>query len=111
MNKKKWDSLPDDIKKIIDRKHRSCPFLVNAGRVYDETDQPMKEKCLKAGMQIVEITPEAKAKLHEVTMPIREDWVKDMEFQGTARTGSAGRGDPIPQVDPCLQEWRRKASS
>ncbi len=81
MNKKKWDSLPDDIKKIIDE-NAGLPLSIEAGRVYDEVEIPMKEKCLKAGMQIVEMSPEAKAKLHEVTMPIREDWVKEMESKG-----------------------------
>lgn len=81
MNKKKWDSLPDDIKKIMSE-HIGMPFSRECGRIYDLTDQPMKEKCLKAGMQIVELTPEAKAKLHEVTMPIRSDWVKDMNSKG-----------------------------
>jgi len=81
MNKKKWESLPDDIKKIFDE-NAGLPLSIEAGRVYDQVEPIMKEKCLKAGMQIVEMTPEAKAKLHEVTMPIREDWVKEMDGKG-----------------------------
>jgi len=81
MNKKKWDSLPDDIKKIIDE-NAGLSLSMEAGRVYDEVEIPMKEKCLKAGMEIVELSPEAKQKLRDVTMPIREDWVKEVESKG-----------------------------
>ncbi len=81
MNKKKWDSLPEDVKKVISE-NSGLSLSMECGRVYDETDQPNKEICLKSGMQVVELSPEAKATLKSVTEPIREDWVKEMKAKG-----------------------------
>jgi len=81
MNKRKWDSLPDDVKKIMEE-HSGLPLSIECGRVYDMVENPMKEKCLESGMEIVEFSPEVKAKLQEVTMPIRKDWVQEMESKG-----------------------------
>jgi TRAP-type C4-dicarboxylate transport system substrate-binding protein len=83
MNKDKWESLPEDIKKILEP-HIGYSLSEWAGRVYDETNEPMKQRCLKAGMQIVDLDPAVLAKLKEVTDPLRKEWVKEMSDKGFA---------------------------
>ena len=81
MNKRKWDSLPEDIKKIIDET-TGMAMSAEAGKVYDETNDPMRQLCTKKGMQSLQLPMEEKKKLEKLTMPLREKWVKDMEAKG-----------------------------
>ncbi len=81
MNKRKWNSLPDDVKKIIDET-TGMAMSEEAGKVYDQTDDPMKKLCMKNGMQDFEFPSAEKEKLEMLTMPLREEWVKNMEAKG-----------------------------
>jgi len=53
-----------------------------AGKVYDQTDEPMKQLCIKKGMQSFELPSEEENKLENITLPLRGKWVKDMEAKG-----------------------------
>ena len=81
MNKRKWDSLPEDIKKIIDET-TGMALSAEAEKVYDETNDPMRQLCTKKGMQSLQLPMEEKKKLEKLTMPLRDKWVKDMEAKG-----------------------------
>ena len=81
MNKRKWDSLPEDIQKIIDET-TGMAMSAEAGRVYDQTNEPMKRLCEKKGMQSLELPIEEENKLEKLTLPLRDKWVKDMEAKG-----------------------------
>jgi len=81
MNKRKWDSLPEDIQKIIDET-TGMAMSVEAGKVYDQTNEPMKQLCEKKGMQALQLSPEEESKLETITLPLRGQWVKDMEAKG-----------------------------
>lgn len=81
MNKRKWDSLPDDVKKVINE-NSGMSLSLWIGRVYDETDEPFKQRALAKGVKIVEFPPAEMKKMIELTMPIREEWAKDMAAKG-----------------------------
>ena len=78
MNKRKYNSLPDDVKKVIDET-TGLILSREVGRVYDSMRPVYKERCLEKGMQTIQLPPEDTEKLKSLTMPIREEWVKDME--------------------------------
>lgn len=78
MNKRKWESLPDDVKQAIDQT-TGMAMSEKAGRVYDETRPVMKALCLKKGMQVIQLPPEEKQKLEALTLPLRDEWVEEME--------------------------------
>jgi TRAP-type C4-dicarboxylate transport system substrate-binding protein len=78
MNKGKYDSLPDDIKKIIDQT-TGIVMSRDAGRAYDEMRLVEKEQCLEKGMQIIQLPPEDIEKLKALTMPLREEWIEEMD--------------------------------
>ena len=78
MNKRKYNSLPDDIKKVIDQT-TGLVLSREVGRVYDSMRPVYKKRCLEKGMQTIQLPPEDTEKLKSLTMPIREEWVKDME--------------------------------
>jgi TRAP-type C4-dicarboxylate transport system substrate-binding protein len=81
MNKSKWNSLPADVKKVIDDTSGMI-LSEQAGRVYDEVRPFMKEQCLKKGMELVSLEPAEKEKLEALTLPLRNEWIKDMESKG-----------------------------
>ena len=81
MNKKKWDSLPEDVKKVIEET-TGMVMSLEAGKVYDATNEPMKQLCIKAGMEAIELPLEEQKKLEDLTMPIRSQWVEEMKAKG-----------------------------
>jgi TRAP-type C4-dicarboxylate transport system substrate-binding protein len=81
MNKKKWDSLPDNIKKMIDDT-TGMAMSKEAGWIYDVTNTPMKNLCLKKGMQAIQLAPAEKKKLEELTIPLRKEWIQEMRAKG-----------------------------
>jgi TRAP-type transport system periplasmic protein len=81
MNKRKYDSLPEDVKKVIDAT-TGLVMSREAGKVYDETNEPMKKLCMKKGMQVIQLPNEEKQKLQALSKPIRDEWVKKMDAKG-----------------------------
>ena len=81
MNKAKWDSLPDNVKKVIDD-NSGMALSEEAGRVYDETRPIMKKLCLKKGMQALQLPPEYRKKLQDLTVPLRNEWIEEMNSKG-----------------------------
>ena len=81
MNKRKWDSLPDDVKKVIDEQS-GMAMSSECGKIYDATDEPFMKRAVAKGVEVIELPPAEKAKLEELTIPLREKWVKDMKSRG-----------------------------
>ncbi len=77
MNKRKWESLPEDVKQAIDAT-TGMVMSEEAGRVYDQTRPVMKRLCLEKGMQVVQLPAEERQKLEALTQPLREEWVAEM---------------------------------
>jgi TRAP-type C4-dicarboxylate transport system substrate-binding protein len=78
MNKRRYKSLPEDIKKVIDQT-TGLVLSREIGRVYDSMRPVYKERCLEKGMQTIQLPPEDTEKLKSLTMPIREEWIEEMK--------------------------------
>lgn len=81
MNKRKWESLPSDIKKIIND-NIGLTMSRKAGVVYDRTEAALKEKVLKYGVKVNDLAPADLAKWKEEGKKIREGWANEMEAKG-----------------------------
>lgn len=81
MNKRKFESLPEDVQKVIDET-TGLAMSREAGKVYDETNTPMKNLCIKKGMQVLQLPMEEKEKLEALSKPLRAEWVKNMDAKG-----------------------------
>ena len=81
MNKRKWDSLPSDIRKIISD-NSGMALSLWCGDVYDATNEPAKQRMVKSGMEVIHLPEADLHKLHALAMPQREQWVKDMQARG-----------------------------
>ncbi|MBN1847549.1 MAG: TRAP transporter substrate-binding protein [Deltaproteobacteria bacterium] len=81
MNQRKYDSLPANLKKIIDD---TTGMLMSekGGRIYDDSREFYKGLCLKAGMEAIQLPASERAKLRELTLPVRDQWAQQMEAKG-----------------------------
>ncbi len=79
MNKAKYDSLPDDLKAILDE-NSGAEFSAFAGRTQQEYDAPGRK--LAEGNNIIELSAEESAKWQEAAQPVIDNWVAEMDGKG-----------------------------
>ncbi len=81
MNKKKFNSLPDDLKQVIEENSGLALSRIH-GKSFDETYASMKTVCEEKGMKPVQFENGEMEKLISMTAPLKEKWVKDIEAKG-----------------------------
>ena len=81
MNKAKYDSLPDDLKKVVDD-NSGMEFSAFAGKTQEYYDGPARELAVKAGNNIITLTAEETAKWREAAQPVYDKWIADMDSKG-----------------------------
>lgn len=82
MNLKKYNSLPEDIKKALDEE---LPAYWNreAGKIWDRYEEDGKELVRKtSGHELILLSPEEKAKWRERAMSINGPWAAALEAKG-----------------------------
>jgi TRAP-type C4-dicarboxylate transport system substrate-binding protein len=82
MNKKRYESLPSDLKAVIDR-HSGLTLSADGGAVRDTSDVVAK-KALAANprYRFVTFSAEDKAEIAARIAPVLDDWVADVGAQG-----------------------------
>ena len=80
MNRDSYNSLPEDIKKVIDET-TGMTMSREAGRIFDQVRPVMKQHCMEAGVQPLELAPQVRKELERLTVPLREEWVEEMEAE------------------------------
>ncbi|HVN23196.1 MAG TPA: TRAP transporter substrate-binding protein, partial [Syntrophorhabdales bacterium] len=80
MNKEKWDSLPADIKPILDK--LNAEWLERDGKGWDEADKEGREFVLKRGSKIITLSAEENARWAEKVKPLLEEYVKNTKAKG-----------------------------
>ena len=81
MNKDRYDSLPDDLKKVIDD-NSGQEFSAFAGKTQAASDGPARELAAAAGNNIITLTPEQAAEWQAAAEPVIANWVADMNSKG-----------------------------
>lgn len=81
MNKDKYASLPDDMKKAFDD-NSGLEFSIFAGGVMQDADAPAREVAVAAGNNIVTLDADASAKWAEIAAPVRTNWLEEMTSKG-----------------------------
>ena len=77
MNKDKWDSLPDDLKEIIDR-NSGAAFSEFAGAQMQRDDAGPREIAVDLGNNIIELTEEQAAEWQAAAAPTVDSWIEEM---------------------------------
>jgi TRAP-type C4-dicarboxylate transport system substrate-binding protein len=81
MNKRKYESLPDDVKKAIDE-NSGMVMSSWCGDAYDKAEVPFKERAIEKGIEMIHLSDADMQKLHAETMPLRGEWIKEMKKRG-----------------------------
>ena len=81
MNKAKYDSMPDDLKKIIDD-NSGLEFSAFAGRTMQDLDAPGRAVAEKAGNKIIVLDDAEVARWKEASKPVIANWIAEMDGKG-----------------------------
>ncbi|MCB1425835.1 MAG: TRAP transporter substrate-binding protein [Notoacmeibacter sp.] len=81
MNKAKYESLPEDIRKAIDA-NSGREFSAFAGKTMAGADAPSRELAVEAGNNIITISAEDSEKWKAAAKPVYDKWAADMDARG-----------------------------
>lgn len=81
MNKAKYDSLSDDMKKVIDD-NSGLEFSMFAGKTQAGADGPSRKLAEDRGNNIITLNDAQVAEWEAASAPIVEDWIADMDKKG-----------------------------
>lgn len=81
MNKAKYDSLPADLKKVLDA-NSGAELSAFLGRVQSAADEPAKAQMLASGSTITVIPGPELDKWRKATSTLDEQWVADISAKG-----------------------------
>ena len=81
MNQAKYDSLPADLKRVID-KNSGPAFSRTIGRYWDEATAVGRKAAMDRGNQFVKVTPAETDRWIKVSAPLYDEWVADMDKKG-----------------------------
>ena len=77
MNKAKWDSLPQDIRAIIEQVDRE--WVAKQGQMWDDIDKEGIEFTKKRGNKIIYLSKAEDARWSAAVKPLLQDYVKSMK--------------------------------
>jgi TRAP-type C4-dicarboxylate transport system substrate-binding protein len=86
MNLKRWNSLPDDIKKVFEEKSGQA-MSIRCGKALDESVQKDIAWLKENGHSFIELPREELDRWVNAVRPMHENWIKQMKDKG------------LPQVD------------
>ncbi|MHC5655724.1 TRAP transporter substrate-binding protein [Stappia sp. ICDLI1TA098] len=81
MNQARYDSLPDDLKKVIDD-NSGVEVAALFGRADDEVDIIGEEKAVAAGNTIVTLDKAETARWKAAAEPVVAEWIAEMDARG-----------------------------
>jgi TRAP-type C4-dicarboxylate transport system substrate-binding protein len=81
MNKERYESLPDDLKAIIDA-NSGAAIAAEIGQVWDDVEKPGKDATIASGSEMIVLDEEAMALFDESAQEVTSRWLDDMAAQG-----------------------------
>ena len=81
MNQAKYDSLPADLKRIID-KNSGITLSRTIGRYWDEATAVGRKAAADRGNTFIKVTPAETDKWIQASAPLYDEWVSDMDKKG-----------------------------
>ena len=80
MNKKKWDALPDDVKKIIDEINQE--WIVKTGEAWDAADEEGVKFLKSLNREMISLSDEEGKLWAEAVKPVLDDYVQKTKEKG-----------------------------
>ena len=90
MNKKKYETLPPDLKKAIDDS-TGIVLAKRLGKMWDEDEKPGRALAVKKGDEIIQLSAAEAARWKKAAQPVVDAWVK--QVNGMGKDGAAMKAD------------------
>ncbi len=81
MNKERYESLPDDLKAIIDA-NSGAAIAGEFGAVWDGVEKPGKDATIASGSEMIVLDDEEMAGFDERSQEVEKRWLEDMAAKG-----------------------------
>ena len=81
MNPAKYDSLPPDLKKVIDA-NTGLAWSEQIGKVFDGTTEPARKLATAANNTFDTLSPQEYAKMEKATEGVVKEWIGDVNAKG-----------------------------
>lgn len=81
MNKDKYESLPDDLKKVVDE-NSGLEFSIFAGGTQADADGPARQTAVDMGNNIITVSEEEAQVWRDAAQPIYDEWIAEMNEKG-----------------------------
>ena len=86
MNKDRWESLPDDLKAVIDA-NSGVEFSAFAGKQMQADDGPAHKAAMDMGNNIITLAPEQVEEWRQASQGVIDEWIAEMDGKGLDGTG------------------------
>lgn len=103
MNKAKYESLPDDLKAVIDQ-NSGQNFSQFAGKTQAGADGPSRQLAVDAGNNIITLSPEEVEEWKAAAEPVIAEWVESVKGKGV--DGEALIAEARETIAACANEPR-----
>jgi TRAP-type C4-dicarboxylate transport system substrate-binding protein len=103
MNKDKWNSLPEDIKKTFDQV--SAEWIERQGRVWNEIDIEAMEYVKSLKREIIPLSENEVKRWRAAVEPVILDYKKDMEVKGVSQSETETY---IQFIKERIEFWKKK---
>jgi len=80
MNKQKWNALPPDVQKIIEKINEE--YIEKQGKTWDEIDKSGRDATLKLGNKIISLSQDEDWKWTKAVKPLLDEYKKNMKEKG-----------------------------
>ena len=100
LNRKAFDGLPNDLKKIVYKQLRRLSQL--APTINTPSDLEAVENMKKAGVEIITMSPSELEKARKLVEPLWEEFIKKNEALGAAGKTNGGGAEILDQKALCL---------
>ena len=80
MNKDKWNSLPPDVQKIIEKINEE--YIEKQGKTWDQIDKAGRDATLKLGNKIISLSQDEDWKWTKAVKPLLDEYKKNMKEKG-----------------------------
>ncbi len=81
MNKQRYDSLPPDLKAIVD-KHSGEALVARFGQVFDDEIEKVRAHILEVGGVVEDIPADELVKMKQKTSAVEAEWIKEITARG-----------------------------
>lgn len=86
MNKQRYESLPDDLKAILDA-HSGSNIAGITGQLWDDVEKPGYDADVAAGNEMITLTPAAQAEFDAKAQEVEARWIAEADAKGLDGAG------------------------